>query len=263
MPAAFEEDVAAYAEAGFQAMEIWLAKVDAYLEKGNTVQDAGRLMSENGLAAAGACFSRLTFAGAEEQQKNMDALRGRLEMCQAMGAETLVVIPGVLGSPPTPQTYDTVAEGLAECGEVAEPYGVSLAIEFIKGADLIGSVRTAMDVARRTGRNNVGVLLDTFHFHIGISKVADILEMKKDELKLVHFNDCRDVYRETAADNMRVFPGDGVFPLKEILGAISRIGYQGYLSLEVFDQQVWDMDVKEAARLSFEKTSAFLAGLDI
>jgi len=261
MPAPFEEDVVAYSAAGFQAMEIWLGKVDKYLEKGRTLQDAARLMGDNGLAPAGACFSWLSFTGDQKEKESLAGFRRHLEMCQAMGARTLVVIPSVSDSPVTEASFDKVVEGLGRCGETAQPYGVSLAIEFIKGFPLIGSVRTATLVARRTRRKNVGVLLDTFHFSAGISKVGEILDMKKGELLLVHLNDCRDVYLETAADNMRVFPGEGILPLKDILKAIAKIGYDGYLSLELFCKDVWDMPVQEAARLSYKKASAFLKGL--
>jgi len=60
---------------------------------------------------------------------------------------------------------------------------------------------------------------------------------------------------------MRVFPGEGVFPLRGILGAIAAVGYGGYLSLELFNRQLWEMDVAEAARISFQKASAFLESL--
>jgi len=261
MPGSFEQDVTAYGAAGFEAMEIWLGKVDAYLEKGNSLEDASKLMADNGLAPAGACFSGLQFSGDADEQKSLDAFKGRLEMCQALGASVLVVIPGVPGAPTPEEAYERVAEGMARAGEIAEPCGVALAIEFIKGSALIGCPRTAADVARRSGRDNVGVLFDTFHFYAGVSKLADIPYMKKEELLLVHLNDCRDVPREMMTDQMRVFPGEGVFPLKDILGALAALGYEGYASLELFNQQVWDMGVAEAAKLSFEKANAFMQGL--
>jgi len=161
MPATYDQDIAAYSAAGFEAMEIWLAKVDAYLEKGNSLEDARRLMADSGLEPAGACFVSLTFSGDRQEEESLQTLRRRLEMCQALGARTLVVIPGVPGTPVTEQMYERAAEGLARCAEMAEPYDVSLAIEFIKGAPLIGSVRTAAAVARKSARPNVGVLFDT------------------------------------------------------------------------------------------------------
>jgi len=258
MPAAFEEDVVAYSAAGFRAMEIWLGKVDAYVQKGHALKDARKLMSDNGLAPAGACFSGLSFSGDENEKKSLDGLRSRAEMCQALGAKTLVVIPSVPTQQVTVETFDKLAAGMARAGEIAEPFGVSLAIEFIKGFPQVGCPRTAADVARKSKRKNVGVLFDTFHFYAGVSKLADIPYMKKSELLLVHLNDCKDVPREMMQDNMRVFPGDGVFPLKDILGGLNVLGYTGYLSLELFCKDVWDMPVKEAAKLSYQKTSAFL-----
>jgi sugar phosphate isomerase/epimerase len=260
MPASFEQDVEAYADAGFRAMEIWLGKVDAYLEEGHRLEQARALLDDNGLTAVGACFSALTFGG-DEEQNALHALRGRLEMCQALGAPALVVLPGVAGPAGSLDSYDVAAEGLARCGELAEPYGVSLAIEFLKGSDFVGSLRTATDVARRTGRENVGVLFDTFHFYTGISKMADIARMESGELLLVHLNDCPDVPREAATDKMRVLPGDGIFPLAEMLGAIRDIGYDGYVSLEVFSDELWKRDPAEAARLGLERTTPFLESL--
>lgn len=261
MPSSYEEDIAAYAGAGFEALEIWLGKVDDYLEKGNSVEDARALLDDNGLEVAGACFSGLSFDDGEEQQKSMEAFRGRLEMCQALGAPSLVVIPGVPGAGPSEETYRRLAEGMAEAGAVAEPFGVTLSIEFIKGHNLVGSVRTATRIAREAGRDNVGVLFDTFHFYAGISKLASVGQMKPEEMVLIHLNDCPDVPLEMATDSMRVLPGEGVFPLKDILGAAADIGYDGYVSLELFNQQIWDMEVVEAAALCYDKTDAFMRSL--
>lgn len=257
----FEEDVRAYAKAGFEAMELWLGKVDAYLEENHSLEDAAALMDDNGLEAAGACFCGVQCSGDEAEEESLEQLKRQLATCQALGADTMVVIPGVDDDTITEESFEKVAEGLGRSGEIAQSYGVSLAIEFIQGSPLIGSVLTATKVARQSGRENVGVLLDTFHFYVGISKIHDIYQMRPEELLIVHLNDCRDVHRELANDSMRVFPGEGVFPLKQILGAIADIGYEGYLSLELFNEEVWEMNVEEAARLSHEKAEKFMRSL--
>ncbi|MBS3763233.1 MAG: sugar phosphate isomerase/epimerase [Planctomycetes bacterium] len=261
MPASFEEDVIAYAEAGFDAMEIWLSKIDDYMKDGKDLKDASQLMNDNNMAAAGACFSALTFSADESEKESFDQFKTRLQMCQALGAETLVVIPTVPGSPVTPDKYDTLVEGMARCCDIAEPYGVSLAIEFIKGGGLIGSVATAADIANRTQRDNIGVLFDTFHFYMGISKVSDIRNLSGDDILLIHLNDCPDVYREIAEDGMRILPGEGAIPLQEILGAVRDTGYNGFVSLEIFNQDIWDLDVKHAAKISYDKASSFFENI--
>ena len=62
-------------------------------------------------------------------------------------------------------------------------------------------------------------------------------------------------YVELATDSARVLPGDGIMPLKEIILSIIAIGYQGYYSVELFSQYLWNQGPQQAARTAFESTS--------
>jgi 2-keto-myo-inositol isomerase len=63
---------------------------------------------------------------------------------------------------------------------------------------------------------------------------------------------------EPAGDDMRVMPGEGILPLEQILSTAEEIGYEGYVSLELFSKEIWEMDVFEAAQLGYEKSSVLL-----
>lgn len=47
--------------------------------------------------------------------------------------------------------------------------------------------------------------------------------------------------RELARDSDRILPGDGDFQIGPILEHLGRIGYEGYLSLEVLNPQLWQV----------------------
>ena len=98
----------------------------------------------------------------------------------------------------------------------------------------------------------MGVLVDTFHFWAGRSKMADFDELGNAPIALVHLNDVADAPRETLTDAQRVLPGDGVMPLTDIVARIEAAGYDGYYSLELFNEDLWSQEPLEAARRAYE-----------
>jgi len=263
MKATFEQDVAAYAAAGFQAVELWLDKLTPYAEKGALGQ-ARRLLDDHGLTAVSACYhAGVMLSRGEERARNLDQFRAKLELCHAMGCPVLIVPTDFPAGDVKREDYDRAAAGLAGAADVAAPYGISLAVEFIKGAKLIGSLQTTLRLVRAAGRPNVGALFDTFHFYAGVSKTEDILDAQPDELLFVHLNDVSDVPIEIARDSDRVPPGDGVMPLRTILEALAGAGYDGHLSVELFAEDLWAMSAHDAARLVYDRSAAFLEDLGL
>jgi sugar phosphate isomerase/epimerase len=62
--------------------------------------------------------------------------------------------------------------------------------------------------------------------------------------------------RADIRDEHRVYPGDGVAPLADILRDLRRIGFRGTLSLELFNRTYWRQDAFEVARTGLEKMRA-------
>lgn len=258
MSASFEEDVVAYSAAGFNAVELWLDKVTTFLEN-HPLRDARKLLTDHGLKPIGACFHfGVMLSEGVEREKNLEEFRRKLEICQALGVPVLVIPTDFPDRDVGPNDYDRAAEGLAEAAQLAAPYHVALAVEFIKGAKLIGTLGTAMTLVRKTEQRNVGIALDTFHLYAGASKTEQIGELTKEELLLVHLNDLPPMPVEIAEDRDRIFPGQGVLPLEEILRAVSKTGYDGHYSLELFNDALCQGGIGNAARLACQNLRGFL-----
>jgi sugar phosphate isomerase/epimerase len=60
--------------------------------------------------------------------------------------------------------------------------------------------------------------------------------------------------RDLANDSIRVYPGDGVAPLGDLLRILKETGFQGFLSVELFNRQYWQQDAALVARTALEKT---------
>ncbi|MFN5950595.1 MAG: sugar phosphate isomerase/epimerase, partial [Pirellulaceae bacterium] len=68
--------------------------------------------------------------------------------------------------------------------------------------------------------------------------------------------------RPQIQDADRVYPTDGVAPLKEILGTMRANGFRGALSLELFNRTYWAQDPRLVAKTGIEKMKQAVALLD-
>lgn len=112
----------------------------------------------------------------------------------------------------------------------------------------INNLKTASEVVSRVGLPNVGLVIDTFHMHLSESRLSDISELKADQVFLVHVNDSEPGDRTKLTDANRIFPGEGTIDLKAFAASIGRIGYDGFLSLELLRPEYWQRDAEEIAR---------------
>jgi 2-keto-myo-inositol isomerase len=58
---------------------------------------------------------------------------------------------------------------------------------------------------------------------------------------------------------MRVYPGDGVAPLPEIIRDVTAVNPLCVLSLELFNREYWKLDALDCAKRGLEKMKAAVA----
>ena len=97
--------------------------------------------------------------------------------------------------------------------------------------------------------SNVGLTLDTWHWHFAGGTTHDIIAAGKDRIVTVHFNDAPDLPPDQIRDNERLMPGEGVIDLTGFLHALKKIGYEDALSVEVFGHHLKDMTPEQGASL--------------
>jgi sugar phosphate isomerase/epimerase len=98
------------------------------------------------------------------------------------------------------------------------------------------------------GRDNVGFLLDTWHWYTAKETEADLLTLKGSDVILCHMNDApQGVPVDQQIDSRRELPSaTGVIDLKAFLGAMLKIGYDGPIVCEPFSQELRKMPAEQA-----------------
>jgi len=73
-------------------------------------------------------------------------------------------------------------------------------------------------------------------------------------IEVFHMNDfVASIPREQQQDKDRVYPGDGIAPIKQILTDLKQMGGTKILSLELFSEDYWKQDPLLVARTGLNK----------
>jgi 2-keto-myo-inositol isomerase len=257
LESAFERDIEDYAAGACSAVEIWLGKLEGFLER-HSVADVRELLARHGMAAPVASFQGglLTTQG-ERRRENWDHFARRLDFLREIGIETLVVAADIVG-PLGQEDVDRVTVSLAEAAAVAlaQPVkrasdsGIRLAIEFQARASFMSNLQTAAAVIADLGSPHVGLCLDAFHYYVGPSKPEDLAYLSPANLFHVQVCDLPGVAREFASDGDRVLPGDGDIPLEPIVSTLRAINYEGYVSVELMNPQIWRVPPRQFGEIA-------------
>ena len=148
---------------------------------------------------------------------------------------------------------------LLELGAIAESHGVGLAFEFLGQTGCsVQTLDLASEIVGRVARPNVGLVIDSFHFYAGGSSMDMIDALDPERLFIFHINDAEDLPREQLQDSHRLLPGLGILPLREMLQAFKRIGYDRVASVEIFRPEYWEWDPFQLAREAKDALDAVL-----
>ena len=255
----FEADVDAYGRAGWSAVELWLTKLETYLQS-HTVDEARSLLEQRGLqAVAAASQGGLLLSRDAERVAHWDLFRRRLDLLRRLDVPTLVVAADFVRDL-VPEDYSRAAESLVEASHLAKEASVRLALEFQQGAKFCSSLDTTLALIAQCGAENLGVCLDLFHYYTGPSKFEDLAYLRPENLAWVQVCDLSGVPRELAGDADRILPGEGDFQIGPILDHLASIGYDGFVSLEVLNPQLWAIPADRVADAGRQAVERLLGG---
>ena len=147
-------------------------------------------------------------------------------------------------------------ERTREVGKILSEYGLRFGIEYIgtKSNSWRGKypfVRTAAEMkelAVETGLQNIGLVLDSWHWWQAGDTEADLLKLADNDIISVDINDApAEPPREQLPDSPRRLPcATGVINIQSFLGALIKIGYTGPVQAEPFDKSLGQMTADEA-----------------
>jgi 2-keto-myo-inositol isomerase len=258
MPSPLEDDVEISAACGYDALEIWAGKLPAYLAA-HTLDDLRARMAE--LRIVPWCINSIediTGRDGDGRRQLLAETRRLAEIARAIGAPSIVVVPGRTDVFDRRAAIGETIGVLRQMADVAAD--VSLAFEFLgKPGCAVPLLDMACEIVDGVGSAHVGLVIDTFHFYAGGSRLEDIAEVPVDRLLVVHVNGCEDLPKPALTDAHRLYPGEGAIPAVEILTALRERGFDGTASIEIFRPEYWAQDPRQVAATARAKALDVLA----
>ncbi|MEO6014732.1 MAG: sugar phosphate isomerase/epimerase family protein [Devosia sp.] len=236
-----EDIIAACGRAKFDGMELDLRAIEEAAPRAS-LREIGSMLADGNLAPVSVmAFDLAPFA---TDTAALDRFKRGVDAANALGAPMLLTY--CFAAVPQGMKSETA---LSVAGERARLYGeaagdVKIALEPIGRTELMGGPKAALDIANRSGRANVGIMMDTFHYYLSQIPDADILTIPLDKLLIVHVNDSEDRPVAELKDKHRVHVGRGILPLEHDLQLWKQLGYDGYLSVEIFNEDYWTLPVE-------------------
>ena len=245
-------------ECGYDAIELWNDEMDEYIRSGGKMSDIAKALSDYNLSVPSviAIHNWMTTSG-DEYRKAIDEAKRRMEQAAEVGAKHIVATPPVRSE--VPFDPSAAAERYLQLLELGRGIGVLPAVEFLGFSEVVSKVGQAWDIVKLSKASDGSIVLDTFHLYRGGSSLEDVPDLTGQFIAIFHFNDVpAEIPREKLTDADRIYPGDGILPLRQTVEEVMKRGYSGAISLELFNRALWEKDPMEVARIGLEKMKAIV-----
>ena len=260
MHADLTTDIKAASAAGYDLLEIWSAKLYEYL-KAKTPADLKALLAEHDIEPYSInSIEHITFRTPDDYEVIKAECETLSKIAGEIGCPYIVVVPGKLPENSTKEEIiDESVRVLNELCDIADKHGVSLAFEFLGQTDCsVQTLDLCNVIVEKVNRDNIGNVLDTFHFYAGNSTFEAIDTMRPEKLFIFHINDAENLPKEQLTDAHRLYPGTGILPIREIKEHFDKIGYDRMVSIEIFRPEYWNEDPFEVAKKAKAATEEVL-----
>ena len=260
----FVKELETASKAGFRSVEIWIDSLQTFIKEGGTPAQARKLLGDLGITAENAIgFAPWIIDDDAARAKGVDQLKREMELLAEVGCMR-VATPSVGAQTPQSPKIDLkkAAERYRTILDISDQTKVIPQMDVWGFSKNLNKLSEVMYVAIESGHPSARVLLDVYHLYKGESSLDSLKLVGKPGVEIFHIND----YPSTLppaniTDADRIYPGDGVAPIAQILKIIKNPDRPIVLSLEVFNKTYYAQDALLVAKTGLAKINKVIAGI--
>jgi sugar phosphate isomerase/epimerase len=251
------QEIELAAKAGFTAIEPWVGEINDYVKAGGDVKDLKKRFADNGLAVVDAIgFAPWLMGDEAVHKKGLEAMKRDMELVAAVGG-LRIAAPPMGAQQLTNFDLNLAAERYRHILELGDQAGVTPMLEVWGHSKTLGTLAEAAFVAVAAKYPKACILTDVYHLYKGGSGYEGLKLIDGAAMPVMHFNDYpADPPRDKIKDEHRIYPGDGIAPIGQILKDLKSTGATTALSLELFNKDYWKLDALEVLKTGVAKMRA-------
>jgi len=258
----FRKELEVASKAGYGSVEIWINTLQDYLKTGGTLSDAKKIIDDLGIKVEDAIgFAPWIAEDEPVRVKALEQLKMEMDQLAQIGCPR-VAAPPMGATTGASLELSKIAERYRTILELGDKTGVVPHLElwgFSKNLSRVGEI---LYVAAEASHPSARVLMDVYHLHKGGSGMDSVKLVGKPLIEIFHVNDYPAAPpRETITDADRVYAGDGIAPLKDLLKSLKNPDKPVILSFEVFNKGYYAQDALLVAKTGLEKMKKIATGV--
>ncbi|MEO5889368.1 MAG: TIM barrel protein [Ferruginibacter sp.] len=253
----FIQELEVASKAGFHAVEIWMDRLQTYVEKGGTLKDAKKRLEDLGIVVENCIgFAPWIIEDQAKRSAGLDQMKREMEMLAQIGCKRTAAPPGGATDAPV-LDLKLVAERYRVILELGVQTGVIPQLEMWGFSKNLSKVSEVMFVALESGHPAARVLLDIFHIYKGGNSIETLPLINSAAVEILHMNDYpKNLTAAVITDADRIYPGDGIAPVKRVLEILQNPVRPLIISVEVFNKNYYKQDALEVAKTALAKMKA-------
>lgn len=257
------EQVRLASDAGYAGIEPWTSDIAKASETVGALKDIRKHCTDTGLKVINAIgFTNWAGNDDTERAKGLEQMKRDMDLVAQLGGTHVAASPAGVNKPGITLDLDRAAERYRAVLELGHTMGIIPQLEFWGASANLSRLDQCLYVAARTAHPDACILADAFHMYKGGTEPAALRLLSRSSAYCFHMNDYpAQPPRETIKDGDRIWPGDGIAPLREILKIFIENRADIWLSVELFNAEYWKRPVKETASTGLAKMKAVVASL--
>jgi sugar phosphate isomerase/epimerase len=251
----FEERLDAAARAGFRGIGLRPTQYASARASGLSDTDMRAMLAEFGLELIEIGFLTDWWEIGEKAARSQEYERELFRLKDVLGGRHVMLITGPLDRP-----LDDIATCFAGVCDRAAEHGLRVGLEFLPWTDAHDAA-IAWHIAELSGRQNGGLVLDTWHVHRGGTTEDMLRAIPADRIVAIQISDGSFGVVETDmidALSRRRLPGDGEFGIRRFVELVESRGVTAPVGVEVLNDDLRTLPPAEAVRLGIQATRAVL-----
>ena len=243
------------AGAGYEAIEPWVDEVEKFAANGGDLRDLNARIRDLGLTVEGGIgFFEWIVDDDAQRKEGMQKARHAMGLLARIGGKRVAAPPwGAHQAGAAKIDLLAAAERYRMLMSVGQEMGVWPLIEVWGFSANLNRLGEAALIAAECDHPDATILADIYHLYKGGSPISGLGFLNGNCLPLFHVNDYPAIRPEEITDADRVYPGDGIAPLTRLFRTLRDIGFEGVLSLELFNAEYYKQDPLTVARTGLEK----------
>lgn len=249
-------------DTGYDSLELLASKLVRYLDNGGTTRKLKQVVDGYGLTTG--CVNALLEIERYQGEQKQTMLKEATCLTRAaaeLNCPTVQILAlNGIDDQPDDTVMDIITENVDTIAGIGEQYGVRYQIEVIAFTKF-RTLQQGLEVIRRVGRKNVGMVIDFWHLYASGSKPEEVANMDKNLIYGVHFCDGRLPKPGEPWDQMvlrNYMPGEGEVDIQAWTDAVKATGYDGMWSAELFSPDRWEYDLYDIATQCRENMTKYI-----